>query len=87
MRQMALAQSVTDIIIIITREEEVLSVNLEMLAKKHINDVSKITCYNTHWHIIMEDIENLDDMLVALWTETVYIRHSLFLSARLVSSR
>jgi hypothetical protein len=79
---MAYARSVTDVIGNITREEEVLGHHLEKLAKKHTQDVSKITRFATHKHVILDDIDKLEDILEALWMGVVNTRHAVYLSSR-----
>jgi hypothetical protein len=81
-RQMSYERSVTDVIGNITREEEVLGRHLETLTKKHMMDTSRMTRFNTHRHIILEDIDKLEDILEAAWTGTVNTRHSVYLSSR-----
>jgi ribosomal 50S subunit-associated protein YjgA (DUF615 family) len=81
-RQMAYERSVTDVIGNITREEEVLGHHLEKLAKKHTQDVSKITRFATHRQVILDDIDKLEDILEALWTGVVNTRHAVYLSSR-----
>jgi hypothetical protein len=81
-RQMAYERSVTDVIGNITREEEVLGRHLETLAKKHTMDVGRLTRFNTHRHIVLEDIDKLEDILEAAWTGTANTRHSVYLSSR-----
>jgi ribosomal 50S subunit-associated protein YjgA (DUF615 family) len=81
-RQMAYERSVTDVIGNITREEEVLGHHLEKLAKKHTQDVSKITRFATHRQVILDDMDKLEDILEALWTGTVNTRHAVYLSSR-----
>jgi hypothetical protein len=78
---MAYERSVTDVIGNITREEEVLGHHLERLAKKHTQDISKLTRFNTHWHVVLEDIDKLEDILEVLWTGVVNARHAVFLSS------
>jgi hypothetical protein len=81
-RQMSYERSVTDVIGNITREEEVLGRHLETLAKKHTMDVGRLTRFNTHRHIVLEDIDKLEDILEAAWTGTANTRHSVYLSSR-----
>jgi hypothetical protein len=81
-RQMAYKRSVTDVIGNITREEEVLGHHLVRLAKKHNQDVSKLTRFNTHRHVVLDEIDKLEDILEALWTGVVNTRHAVFLSSR-----
>jgi hypothetical protein len=81
-RQMSYERSVTDVIGNITREEEVLGRHLETLAKKHALDVGRLTRFNTHRHIVLEDIDKLEDILEAAWTGTANTRHSVYLSSR-----
>jgi ribosomal 50S subunit-associated protein YjgA (DUF615 family) len=81
-RQMAYERSVTDVIGNITREEEVLGHHLEKLARKHTQDISKITRFATHRHVILDDIDQLEDILEALWTGVVNTRHAVYLSSR-----
>jgi ribosomal 50S subunit-associated protein YjgA (DUF615 family) len=81
-RQMSYERSVTDVIGNITREEEVLGRHLEALAKKHTMDVSRLTRFNTHRHIVLEDMDKLEDILEAAWTGTANTRHSVYLSSR-----
>jgi hypothetical protein len=81
-RQMSYERSVTDVIGDITREEEVLGRHLETLAKKHTMVVGRLTRFNTHRHIVLEDIDKLEDILDAAWTGTANTRHSVYLSSR-----
>jgi hypothetical protein len=81
-RQMSYERSVTDVIGNITREEEVLGRHLETLAKKHTMDVGRLTRFNTHRHIVLEDIDKLEDILEAAWTGIANTRHSVYLSSR-----
>jgi hypothetical protein len=81
-RQMSYERSVTDVIGNITREEEVLGRHLETLAKKHTMDVGRLNRFNTHRHIVLEDIDKLEDILEAAWTGTANTRHSVYLSSR-----
>jgi hypothetical protein len=81
-RQMSYERSVTDVFGNITREEEVLGRHLETLAKKHTMDVSRLTRFDTHRHIVLEDIDKLEDILEAAWTGTANTRHSVYLSSR-----
>jgi hypothetical protein len=81
-RQMSYERSVTDVIGNITREEEVLGRHLETLAKKHTMDVGRLTRFNTHRHIVLEDIDKLEDILEAAWNGIANTRHSVYLSSR-----
>jgi hypothetical protein len=45
-------------------------------------DVGRLTCFNTHRHIVTEDIDKLEDILEAAWTGTANTRHSVYLSSR-----
>jgi hypothetical protein len=81
-RQMSYERSVTDVIGNITREEEVLGRHLEILAKKHTMDVGRLTRFNTHRHIVLEDIDKLEDVLEAAWSGVANTRHSVYLSSR-----
>jgi hypothetical protein len=81
-RQMSYERSVTDVIGNITREEEVLGKHLETLAKKHTQDIGRLTRFNTHRHIVLEDIDKLEDILEAVWTGVANTRHSVYLSSR-----
>jgi hypothetical protein len=79
---MSYEKTVTDIIRNITNEEEVLGRHLNELAQKHNEDVSKITRLNVNYQIILEDINKLEDVLMAVWTGEVTVRHAVFLSAK-----
>jgi hypothetical protein len=81
-RQMSYEKTVADIIGNITNEEEVLGRHLYELAQKHADDVGKITRLNVHHQIILEDIDKLEDVLAAVWTGEVAVRHAVFLSAK-----
>jgi hypothetical protein len=81
-RQMSYERSVTDVIGNITREEEVLGRHLETLAKKHTMDVGRLTRFNTHRHVVLEDIDKLEDIVEAAWTGLANTRHSVYLSSR-----
>jgi hypothetical protein len=81
-RQMSYEKTVADIIGNITNEEEVLGRHLNELAQKHADDVGKITRLNVHHQIILEDIDKLEDVLAAVWTGEVAVRHAVFLSAK-----
>jgi hypothetical protein len=81
-RQMSYEHSVTDVMGNITREEEVLGRHLETLAKKHTMDVGRLTRFNTYRHIVLEDIDKLENILEAAWTGTANTRHSVYLSSR-----
>jgi hypothetical protein len=79
---MSYERSVMDIIGNITREEEVLGRHLETLAKKHTLDVGRLTRFNTHRHIVVEDIDKLEDIFEVVWTGAANTRHSVYLSSR-----
>ena len=81
-RQMSYEKVVTDIIGNITNEEEVLGRHLNELAKKHSQDISKLTRLNVHHQVILEDIDKLEDVLAALWTGEATVRHAVYLSAK-----
>jgi hypothetical protein len=81
-RQMSYEKTVTDIIGNINNKEEVLGRHLQELAQKHNEDVSKITRLNMHHQIILEDIDKLEDVLTAVWTGEVTVRHAVFLSVK-----
>jgi hypothetical protein len=81
-RQMFYEKTVADIIGNIINEEEVLGRHLNELAQKHTEDVNKITRLNVHHQIILEDIDKLEDVLAAVWTGEVAVRHAVFLSAK-----
>jgi hypothetical protein len=63
---MSYEKTVTDIIRNITNEEEVLGRHLNELAQKHNEDVSKITRLNVNYQITLEDIDKLEDVLMAV---------------------
>jgi hypothetical protein len=79
---MSYKKTVADIIGNITNEEEVLGRHLNELAQKHADDVGRITRLNMHHQIILEDIDKLEDVLAAVWTGEVVVRHAVFLSAK-----
>jgi hypothetical protein len=81
-RQMSYERSVRDVIGNITREEEVLGRHLESLARRQTQDLGRLTCYNTHRHIVLEDIDKLEDILEAAWTGVANTRHAVYLSSR-----
>jgi hypothetical protein len=81
-RQMSYEKNVADIIGNITNEEEVLGRHLQELAQKHADDVGRMTRLNVHHQIILEDIDKLEDVLAAVWTGEVAVRHAVFLSAK-----
>jgi hypothetical protein len=45
-------------------------------------DVGRLTRFNTHRHIVLEDMDKLEDILEAAWTCTANTRHSVYLSSR-----
>jgi hypothetical protein len=81
-RQMSYEKTVADIIGNITNEEEVLGRHIHELAQKHADDVGRMTRLNVHHQIILEDIDKLEDVLAAVWTGEVAVRHAVFLSAK-----
>jgi hypothetical protein len=81
-RQMAYEKAVTDIIGNITNEEEVLGSHLNELAKRHNEDIGKLTRLNVHHQVILEDIDKLEDVIAAVWTGEATVRHAVFLSAK-----
>jgi hypothetical protein len=81
-RQMSYEKTITDIIGNITNEEEVLGSHLSELAKKHNEDIGKLTRLNVHHQIILEDIDKLEDVISAVWTGEATVRHAVFLSSK-----
>jgi hypothetical protein len=81
-RQMAYEKTITDIIGNITNEEEVLGSHLSELAKRHNEDIGKLTRLNVHHQIILEDIDKLEDVISAVWTGEATVRHAVFLSSK-----
>jgi hypothetical protein len=55
---------------------------VEALAKRNSQDVRKLTHFNTHRHVILEDIDKLEDVLELLYTGAVNTRYAVFLSSR-----
>jgi hypothetical protein len=81
-RQMAYEKTITDIIGNITNEEEVLGSHLSELARRHNEDIGKLTRLNVHHQIILEDIDKLEDVISAVWTGEATVRHAVFLSSK-----
>jgi hypothetical protein len=81
-RQMSYEKNVADIIGNITNEEEVLGRHINELAQRHADDMGRMTRQNVHHQIILEDIDKLEDVLAAVWTGEVAVRHSVFLSSK-----
>jgi hypothetical protein len=81
-RQMAYEKTITDIIGNITNEEEVLGSHLSELAKRHNEDIGKLTRLNVHHQVILEDIDKLEDVISAVWTGEATVRHAVFLSSK-----
>jgi hypothetical protein len=81
-RQMSYEKTVADIIGNITNEEEVLGRHINELAQRHADDVGRMTRLNVHHQIILEDIDKLEDVLAAVWTGEVAVRHAVFLSSK-----
>jgi hypothetical protein len=67
-RQMYYEKTITDIIGNITNEEEVLGSHLNELARKHNEDIGKLTRLNVHHRVILKDIDKLEDVISAVWT-------------------
>jgi hypothetical protein len=80
-RQMSYEKTVADIIGNITNEEEVLGRHLNELAQKHADDVGRMTRLNVH-HQNSGRHCKLEDVLAAVWTGEVAVRHAVFLSAK-----
>jgi hypothetical protein len=81
-RQMAYEKTITDIIGNITNEEEVLGSHLSELARRHNEDIGKLTRLNVHHQVILEDIDKLEDVIAAVWTGEATVRHAVFLSSK-----
>jgi hypothetical protein len=81
-RQMSYEKTISDIIGNITNEEEVLGSHLSELARRHNEDIGKLTRLNVHHQIILEDIDKLEDVISAVWTGEATVRHAVFLSAK-----
>jgi hypothetical protein len=81
-RQMSYEKTITDIIGNITNEEEVLGSHLSELAKRHNEDIGKLTRLNVHHQVILEDIDKLEDVISAVWTGEATVRHAVFLSSK-----
>jgi hypothetical protein len=79
---MSYEKTITDIIGNITNEEEVLGSHLSELAKRHNEDIGKLTRLNVHHQIILEDIDKLEDVISAVWTGEATVRHAVFLSSK-----
>jgi hypothetical protein len=80
--QMSYEKAIMDIIGNITNEEEVLGSHLNKLARKHNEDIGKLTRLNVHHQIILEDVDKLEDIISAVWTGEATVRHAVLLSSK-----
>jgi hypothetical protein len=66
----------------ITRETEALLDHLQDLANTHHKDKLISDKLHTHYQVFMEDVEKLEDIIQAVWSGAVSVRHATYLSSK-----
>jgi hypothetical protein len=81
-RQVYFEKELTMAIGNITEEEEKMEGKLRALEEKHDLDRGRATRMNAHRFTLMEDVDRLEDVLEAVVTGFVNIRHAAYLSSK-----
>ena len=81
-RQTSYEKTMSSAIANVTREEETLFTHLQSLSNTHHEDRIKASKLLTHYKVFMDDADKLEDILEAVWTGVVNVRHSTYLSSR-----
>ena len=79
-RQVTFEKTISTLYSNLSREEEMIQQRLDMLQTQRSKDKSQQTRARTLAHIALEDIQDLEDVLEAIWTGQVNARHSVKLS-------